>query len=201
MEKSKIQLSTEEMQLVNNSHWILTKHRIIEKVYNLFGAISQEMQSSMQNFHKILPPEILQLSPKISKGEKYETLPYVVLDYPRCFSKEDVFAIRIFFWWGNYFSISLHLKGKFQKQFAGKIMQAIKNKKFNGYYLSSSGDEFNFNLDNKNSFLINNTMADSYEPNQYSFFKITNKISLEHWNTAQERLVETLINFMNAISA
>ena len=41
----KIQLSAEEMQLVCNREWILTKHRIIEKVYQLFGSLSAKMQT------------------------------------------------------------------------------------------------------------------------------------------------------------
>ena len=41
-----------------------------------------------------LPAEMLFHSPKISKGENYKGLPYVMLDYPRCFGKTDIFAIR-----------------------------------------------------------------------------------------------------------
>src|ERR1700712_1654938 len=127
----KIQLSAEEKQLVSNSDWILTKHRIIEKVYHLFGSLSDQMQLYLQERKAHIPVEALQLSPKISKGEQYEALPYVVLDYPRFFSKEDVLAVRSFFWWGNYFSITLHLKGKFYQQYYKKIAAAIAKKKLN----------------------------------------------------------------------
>ena len=54
---------------------------------------------------------IVQSTPKIAKGENYLQLPYVLLDYPRCFDKENIFAIRTMFWWGNFFSITLHLSG------------------------------------------------------------------------------------------
>ena len=125
MDTSKIQLSAEEMQLVSNSAWILTKHRIIEKVYRLFGDCAAEMQVYLAERKALLPGEVFRLPPKISKGEQYEALPYVVLDYPRFFTAEEVFAVRSFFWWGHYFSITLHLKGKFQQQY----QQAISSKK------------------------------------------------------------------------
>ena len=134
---TKIQLSEEEMQLVNNPAWILTKHRIIEKVYGLFGSLSAQMQAYLLQQKHALPQQVLQLPPKISKGEQYESMPYVVLDYPRLFSKEEVFAVRTFFWWGNYFSITLHLKGKYQQQYHEKIAKAATEKKLKDYYFSS----------------------------------------------------------------
>ena len=58
-----------------------------------------------------LPEAVIQSSPKITRGENYQLLPYVILDYPRCFQKEQVFAIRTMFWWGKGISITLHVSG------------------------------------------------------------------------------------------
>ena len=187
--------------MVTNRDWILTKHRVIEKVYRLFGNLSVEMQSSLKKLQDTLPVEIVQSSPKISKGEQYKALPYVVLDYPRCFSKKDVFAIRTFFWWGNYFSISLHLKGKYLQQFAGKINQAIMNKQFEDYFVSLSGDEFSFDLHNKNYFLMDQGKSfASGKAIENTFFKISNKVPLEQWNAAPDRLTATFLRFINVMT-
>ncbi len=199
MDTPKIQLSADEMQLVLNSEWILTKHRIIEKVYHLFGGLSTQMQLYLQQSN-ILPQEVLQLPPKISKGEQYEALPYVVLDYPRFFSKENVLAVRCFFWWGNYFSITLHLKGIFLEQYRLKIEKAIAENKLNGFYFSLSGNEFSFNLSSKNYFTIgNNSNAYAEEMKQSSFLKISNKISFKNWDTAEQKLMETFQHLMKII--
>ena len=48
---------------------------------------------------------------KISKGDSYLDLPYFVLDYPRLFSKEDVFAYRVMVRWGHEISFTFHLGG------------------------------------------------------------------------------------------
>ncbi|MFX8895293.1 hypothetical protein ABTM96_19365, partial [Acinetobacter baumannii] len=65
-------------------------------------------------------------SAKISRGEHYEGLPWVMIDYPRYFKKNHFFAIRTFFWWGNFFSLTLQLKGKYQLGFQGSNFETLK---------------------------------------------------------------------------
>ena len=109
MKTTNVKLSENEMELVQDSTVILTKNRVIEKVYVLFGEVSYTVQLQLESKKAI--HSFLNISPKIYKGEQYLQLPYALLDYPRYFTKQDVFAIRCFFWWGNFFSISACLKG------------------------------------------------------------------------------------------
>lgn len=88
---------------------ILTKNSVIKKVVELFAGLADEYRAIW---------EAPGPSPKISKGENYKGLPYVMLDYPRNFGREDVLAVRTFFWWGHGFSITLHLKGAYRQQYA-----------------------------------------------------------------------------------
>ncbi|MEO6218857.1 MAG: hypothetical protein ABIO81_00410, partial [Ginsengibacter sp.] len=110
--EAKIRLSPYEMELVTNHDWILTKQAILNKVHLLFGAIHQSYKCISNNSEQILPGVDFTKNGKISKGENYIGLPYVILDYPALFKKENVFAIRTMFWWGNFFSITLHISGK-----------------------------------------------------------------------------------------
>lgn len=105
MNPANLQLSPEELALITDSSWILTKNAAMAKVVAFFAGLSEEM--------KLLWPH--PTTPKISKGENYNGLPYVVLDYPRLFGREDVLAVRTLFWWGHYFSVTLHLKGQYQE--------------------------------------------------------------------------------------
>src|SRR5580765_673129 len=119
MNEAKIQFSSEELILAANADLILTKNRIIGKIRDLFAALAKEMEITLSQVS--LPQEIKQTTAKISRGENYRGLPYIVLDYPRLFTKENVCAIRTLFWWANYFSITLHLKGKYKEMFLEKI--------------------------------------------------------------------------------
>jgi hypothetical protein len=80
---SKIQLSLFEMDLVNNADWILTKNGIIQKAKQLLLDLREKQQAHLQLQSPYIPAEVLKPSPKISKGENYQGLPYLILDFPR----------------------------------------------------------------------------------------------------------------------
>jgi len=122
---SKILLSADELQLVTNTDWILTKRKIIHKVNALLGNISEQQKILIENESTWLPAAVVQSTPKIAKGENYLGLPYLLLDYPRCFSDDHIFAVRTMFWWGNFFSITLHLSGDYKKQFQKIIIENV----------------------------------------------------------------------------
>ena len=125
MNEAKVRLSQKEAELVQNTDWILTKNVILKKAWALLEIIQQEQKQYIQSFKHNLPEEILKQSAKISKGENYKELPYLVLDFPRFFEQDNIFAIRTMFWWGNHFSITLHLSGKSKNIFEEKILASF----------------------------------------------------------------------------
>lgn len=122
---SKLMLSDEEQQLVNNSGWILTKRIIIDKINRLFGFLCESQQAVIEKEKDWLPPAVVQSTPKIAKGENYLQLPYLLLDYPRCFEGDNIFTLRTMFWWGNFFSITLHVSGTYKNMFQQKIIKNL----------------------------------------------------------------------------
>lgn len=122
---SKIMLSDDELQLVTNTQWILTKRKIIDKVNLLLGDAAASQQQVIENERAWLPAAVVLSVPKIAKGENYRQLPYLMLDYPRCFDADNIFAVRTMFWWGNFFSITLHVSGLYKEKFQQKILNNI----------------------------------------------------------------------------
>ncbi len=122
---SKLMLSDDELQLVTNTQWILTKRKIIDKVNGLLGDVAANQQRVIESEKAWLPQQVVVSTPKIAKGENYLQLPYLLLDYPRCFDAENIFAVRTMFWWGNFFSITLHLSGVYKEKFQQKIIDNI----------------------------------------------------------------------------
>jgi hypothetical protein len=120
---SKLMLSDEEQQLVNNTEWILTKRIIIDKVNQMMGLLSENQKAIIEN--DWLPEAVIRSTAKISKGENYLGLPYVLLDHPRCFDTANSFAVRTMFWWGNFFSITLQLSGTYKNMFQQKIIENL----------------------------------------------------------------------------
>jgi hypothetical protein len=185
MNKTKIQLSAEEMKLVQNAEWILTKNRVIEKVYTLFGELAAGMQAYISAHAEELPEMVVASTPKISKGEQYEGLPYVMLDYPRCFGKEEILAVRTFFWWGNYFSSTLHVKGAVAKNLLMKLGKKSIISGNAGVRISDSGDEWSHTMHSENymssqEWLLKESSIDG----ESSFLKLAMQFPLQDWATA-----------------
>lgn len=190
MNVAKIQLSEEELLLVQNAEWLLTKNRIIGKVYELFGHLATDVQRLLERLS--LPEETCTISPKISKGENYQGLPYVMLDYPRCFGKSDTFAVRTMFWWGNFFSTTLQLKGIYKDQFLPSIQRNLRLLSENNLYLHIHFDEWRHDFENDNYVLIADADQETIKKNllEKNFCKLAGKIDLNNWETIPARLLK-----------
>lgn len=182
--ETKVSLSGFELQLVTDANIILTKNNIIKKVVELFGQLNAAYQKDPLLIK--LPAEVLIQPAKISKGENYMGLPYVMLDYPKCFSKDDVFAVRTFFWWGNFFSITLHLKGVYKEQYQQKIFKAISQNQLNGSWINSNSAEWEHHLSDSYRTINSSMHIKSIQEN--TVLKLVSKIELEKWELAEEFL-------------
>lgn len=185
MFNTNVELSKAELELVKSSEFILTKNSIIQKVYNLFGLLSEEYKPMLNEYEDVLPGEVFSSSPKIYKGENYLSLPYVMMDYPRVFLKEDVFAIRNLFWWGNYFSITLQLSGRFWQAFKNVIELNLKKKLNEDYFICINDAPWEHHFKNWNY----KPLSAVYSTEEFMskpFIKIAKKLSLSEWNNAEE---------------
>src|SRR5437762_6528899 len=130
----KIQLSPLEFELMNNSEWILTKNNILKKTQRLLEQVRQNILDYTRLHPDLFPGQVTTVSPKISKGENYRGLPWFMLDYPRYFDKDNIFAIRAMFWWGNFFSTTLHLSGIYKEKYYRAIVDRYEDLCKNEFY-------------------------------------------------------------------
>jgi len=188
-------VSPEEAALVTNAGWILTKNAIIGKALALFGELSGILQERWRN--EAWPEgqqelqAILQVPPRISKGENYKGLPWVVLDYPRCFGRDDVLAVRTLFWWGHYFSVTLHLKGSYKEMFLPVIRDHLPLLGAAGFFIGVSDDEWRHELGQDNYRPVDPGATSEMDAilGRQAFLKFSAKCDLHHWNQAGELLL------------
>ena len=174
------------MVLVQNAEVLLTKQRIIGKVFNLFGEMAEVLQQLMEAVS--LPASVQQLSPKIARGENYELLPYVMLDYPRFFSREHVLAIRTFFWWGNFFSVTLQLKGMYLEQYAPSIVAKRLQLGAAGFHIAVTDDEWRHDhYPDHYTPMATLDAAATEKLLDHPFCKLSARIPLSEWNDATVR--------------
>lgn len=135
-------LSKEAVEFLSNKEVIDQKVELLNLV---FEYLSQHGKSLQNNYASSFPTS---LPPKVSRGENYKGYPFMVLDYPRIFSSEQVMACRHLFWWGHFFSCTLHLKGDYLKRYRLIIPSIIETIQEEGLELkvAFSGDEWNHDL-------------------------------------------------------
>ena len=189
---TKIALSDKELEMVCNTDWILTKHAIIQKVYKLFGEMLPLFEKTVNENKKYLPAEVFINSPKISKGENYKLLPYVMLDYPRYFGKDETVAIRTFFWWGNFFSVSLQLSGSCKTNALEVLHQNFEWLQQNEYCICINDNPWEHHFDTNNFAHIN-----TIDKNKFTeillrnrVVKIAKNIPLNKWQDAPEFILK-----------
>lgn len=198
---SKLTLSDEEQQLVNNSDWILTKRNIIDKVYHLFGNLAATMKITIEERGHQLPAEVIQSTAKISKGENYLKLPYVMLDYPRCFDGENIFAVRTMFWWGNFFSMTLQLSGVYKKMFAEHICNNQIRLVQNNFFLCINEDEWHHHFEENNYRSVKQFDEKEFSQvvREKKFIKLSVKFALNEWKNISGALEQSFTGMMELI--
>jgi hypothetical protein len=106
----------------------------------------------------------------------------------------DEFAIRTFFWWGNFCSITLQLKGKYQALFNAESFVLNST----DWFICTNTDEWQHHF-----------RQDNYQPlatfpiqqiQQLPFIKLAKKIPLEKWDNMEVFCVHTFSEIMKAVS-
>jgi hypothetical protein len=204
--QTKIQLSPFEMDLLNNSEWILTKNTIVKKAQRLLEEVQGNILQHVKQPGLNLPQEVIAISPKISKGENYMGLPWLMLDYPRFFQKENlsggsertpseqagIFAIRTMFWWGNFFSTTLHLSGEYKRRYARAIIRSYQVLCENDFYTCIHEDQWHHHFEKENYRPVKNFAEGDFAAHVHarSFVKLSCQLSFFEWNNAPVLLSE-----------
>jgi len=191
MIETKIQLSRAEMDLMCDTNVILTKNKVLEKIRLLLELMQQQMVDYVKANNDLARLNIFQIPPKISKGENYLGLPYLILDYPRVFQQNETFAIRTFFWWGSFFSSTYHVAGNYKNEVQHKIEDAYPLL-MTDHYLCINPDPWQHHFKEDNYLPIKAFKEEQFK-NQLSsleHIKIAAKWPLTKWDSSATTLLK-----------
>jgi hypothetical protein len=121
-------LNEKELAYLHNTDFLLTKRKLIEQLQRVLSLSQQQIKQAIEDSKASLPANCLQRAGKISRGENYRGLPYLILDYPRLLAKNDVFSFRSMFWWGHFFSCTLHLQGQSLQLYRSQLQENMLGK-------------------------------------------------------------------------
>jgi len=172
-------LTQYEQEIFGDAAPLLAKVSIIKKIWHLLQHTQHKIQDLNAHIAFNFPDELNLTSGKISRGENYQLLPYLVLDCPTFFSKDDIFAYRTMFWWGHFFSFTLHLQGKYLEKYRPSLVKNIDLFDPETTYLSVGPTPWEYHYDPDNYLPI--SKINSSDVLNFSFVKISRQIDLNRW--------------------
>lgn len=189
MQNNAIMFTPYEYEVMQDAGFMLAKRNLTEKVEAMLGNLQSELEMELSDKLDALRHQLgIELhGAKISKGENYMGLPYIVLDYPRHFDRGNVFALRSMFWWGNFFSFTVHIQGELWGKLKPKIN--ISPLYYHELYLSSGDSPWEYHFEPSNYLLVSKENVEEAlaRCNQASFIKLSIKLPLQ---TPPEQLLK-----------
>ncbi|SFO00506.1 hypothetical protein SAMN05428949_4107 [Chitinophaga sp. YR627] len=186
-----VSLTPAEQALVVNADWIYLKNSVLEKVMTLMGQLHLALQEAPVTNTFPFPEGVLRAGAKISRGERYRELPYIILDYPRLFSKDNIFAFRTMFWWGHYFIATLHLAGEEKEKYGHVIASAWRQLAEQQFQVYLQEDPWQHDFENGNYKLISALSELEFKQllDRRSFIKLAKPYSFEEWGKLVPEIV------------
>ena len=186
--ETKVTVSAGELAVASDKGIILTKRVIIEKSSVLFSSLVPAINEIFGNILSLNKGSVSSM-PKISKGENYRGFPYVILDHPASFEKGNIFAVRTMFLWGHYFSIQLHLSGRYKIKYQENLLRNLHNDK--DFFIAAGEKEWEHHFENDNYIRFLSLSKELLkEIREKEFLKIALKYELHEWNRMQSMLPE-----------
>ncbi len=200
MKEAKIRINEKDLSILSNTDFFIQKKRLTETVSELFAELRDGLRDETAKLKIDFPVGSDLATGKLSKGENYRELPYIILDFPKCYSKETIFSFRSMLWWGNHFSFHLHMSGQAWRANQSKFIERLSQLSGHDFYVCvhESPWEYHFAEDN---FVPLETIHDFESVlRKKSFLKISRKLPLDQWQNIVPYGTETLRRSLELLS-
>ncbi|REE05562.1 hypothetical protein [Marinoscillum furvescens] len=191
----------EELEILNNDHFLLVKNQVSEKVISYLAAIERSLHAHIQQVDPgVFPEGAFLKSGKIAKGEQYKGLPYFILDYPRLFTQKQVFAFRVMLWWGNHFSCTLHLQGPPHLQQPQTLIKKLMEHP--ELYFCVNTQPWDYHYEHTNYRQVKNLNQDNMRDQieRHGFIKISKYLPVTSWDNFQTFTLQCFDDFLRLIA-
>lgn len=124
-----IDFSATEIALIQNMQFFELRKTTEPKIIGLLNGIRDRLLQISIPYSPLYPLTTDSKMGKISKGENYLGFPYRLIDFPRLFTRHDMFACRNMFLWGHHFAFHLLMAGPAmdtpRKRLSNRVKQLI----------------------------------------------------------------------------
>lgn len=186
--------SEKEISLMKDIDFIRTKSIVMDKILEMFSHIREDLKKKIPSSPDGNFPAS---GGKISRGENYRQLPYIVLDFPGHFSRHQIFAFRTMFWWGHFFSATLHLQGNYLEQYRKKIEHSIGKLSNSDIYISVGETPWDYHYEPENYVPL--SLNHLPRVRNAEFLKFSQRYELTSWETVPEKVVKFYLLLLDVL--
>lgn len=175
--------SEKELRYLQDTDFLLTKAAVGEKVKALLNQTHDQLRDYVTAHAIRFPDGVQAKAGKIARGENYRRLPYQVLDYPRKFAQDDVFALRTMFWWGHFFSVTFQLGGTSWQRYRPALARNAEALRGGNIFLCVGDDPWQHHREPTNYQAIDALSPAARQEiiTQQNFLKLAVFLSLDEW--------------------
>ena len=162
------------MDFISDPIYMLMKQKLIRNFYDaMHGMGSWLMQAYYPNSKQTF---------KVTRGENYLDMPYVVLDTPQLSAQHMEHHLRMMLWWGHYVSLQYFVR---VDEHTLSKMTLLKNLP---YQVLTTDNLFNNNLEDADFTAIEKISTINFEPNQLT--KICHRVELSELENLEQHIDE-----------
>jgi len=173
---NQLHFSDAEISLLYDAALFERKRKVNEKIFSHFENIRLSLKDSSLHKQFPFPVGVDVIGGKISQGENYLGCPWVMLDFPKMFNKDAMFAYRTMFWYGHYLSASFLCSGEAANTFLPKLLSALHLLPHQTYF-SLNPDPWFHAIEPESSLLVSTLTNQRIvaHVNEFGFFKLSRK--------------------------
>jgi hypothetical protein len=171
-----------EMRMILNTDFFPAKAGIIRKFHDEFMSLRDQLRMECQK-------DILGNGPKgcdwatgqLVKGERFHDFPYVYLDFPKFFSKDEMFTFRSFFWWGHALFFCWFLSGPRLEEYKVRLVADYAALSGQTIFLSTADSPWEWSLEKPHAVFLDQTTEEDLKEilKDRSFLKIGSALTLK----------------------
>jgi hypothetical protein len=195
--------TAKELSAMHETELFRLKYLLIDKVTIHFNHLSPKVKEVIQKHH--LPAELAKARVRIFRGDNYKYLPYAVMDYPALYTRENSFAYRTMFWWGNFFSFTLYLQGIYLDLYRNNLMEEVKELKGKDFYFCVSETPWQYHYEKDNYIPLDELLKEKGHVEKLigerGFIKLSRYTKLNEWKKVNDLCIDSLELLLNAAGA
>jgi hypothetical protein len=139
--KDPVNFSSEEADILKEREFFYARKALKDKLRRLFEGLREALLPHMEDSSRWVAPQGLDSRfGHLASGEYYQDLPYVYLDFPKHFSKQEIFAFRWMAWWGHHFFFAFISQGPCMETHRERLLQGWDQYCQAGLFLGLSED-------------------------------------------------------------